>query len=275
MNRRRFGIALGALFAASASSPASAAGFDHAAWTALLKKAVVLESNGNASAVRYAALKADRPALQAYLKQLSAIEPAAFDAWPKTERMAFLINAYNAFTVELVLTRYPDLKSIKDLGSLFSSPWKKAFIPLFGKTLSLDDIEHGMLRKRGAYDDPRIHFAVNCASIGCPMLREEAYVAANLEAQLAEQATRFMSDDSRNRYAPDRKRLEVSMIFDWYGDDFRQGFLGIDSTEAFFARYADRLASASEARAAITAKQVPVSLLEYDWRLNDARNAAK
>ena len=273
MNRRSFGTTASALVAASlAGLPAfAAAAFDHGAWTALLKKHVVLESNGNASAVRYAGFKSERTALQAYLKQLSAVDAKTFDAWPKAERMAFLINAYNAFTVELILTRYPDLKSIKDLGGFLSSPWKKEFVPLLGKTVSLDGIEHGMLRKRGAFDDPRIHFAVNCASVGCPMLREEAYVGARVDAQLAQQATRFMSDDSRNRYAADEQRLEVSMIFDWYGDDFRQGFLGIDSTEAFFARYADRLATKPEARAEIAAKRAPVSFLEYDWRLNDAR----
>ena len=275
MNRRRFGSFVSAstlLTASFAAWPAFAtAAFDHGAWTALLKKYVVLESNGNASLVRYAGFEADRPALQAYLKQLSTVDASTFDGWPKAERLAFLINAYNAFTVELILSRYPDLGSIKDLGGLLSSPWKKDFVPLLGKTLSLDDIEHGMLRKRGAYDDPRIHFAVNCASVGCPMLRSEAYVGDRVDAQLAQQATRFMSDDSRNRYAPDKQRLEVSMIFDWYGDDFRQGFLGIDSTEAFFARYAERLAAAPEARAEIAAQRVPVSFLEYDWRLNDAR----
>ncbi len=101
-----------------------------------------------------------------------------------------------------------------------------------------------MLRERGVYDDPRVHFAVNCASIGCPVLREEAFVAARLEAQLDEQTLRFMSDRTRNRWNAQRGRLELSKIFDWYGEDFRLGHRGIASLPAFAARYADRLADA-------------------------------
>ena len=106
---------------------------------------------------------------------------------------AFLINAYNAFTVELILTRYPKLASIGDLGSLLQNPWKLKFIKLLDTQMSLDNIEHDTLRARGRYDDPRVHFAVNCASIGCPMLREEGFVAERLDAQLDEQTGRFMS----------------------------------------------------------------------------------
>ena len=91
-----------------------------------------------------------------------------------------MINAYNAWTVEFILTKYPDLDSIKDLGSFFNSPWDKEFIPLLGKTVSLNDIEHGLIRGSDRYNDPRIHFAVNCASIGCPALREEAYTGDKL-----------------------------------------------------------------------------------------------
>nr|MCU0919333.1 DUF547 domain-containing protein [Burkholderiaceae bacterium] len=151
---------------------AQGAGFDHshAAWTALLRKHVRLVRGGQATQVAYAGFAADRAVLKTYLDSLSAVAPAAFSDWSKPERQAFLINAYNAFTVELILTKYPDLKSIKDLGSLLSSPWKPKWIPLLGGKVSLDDIEHAMLRKRGDYDDPRVHFAVNCASIGCPAL---------------------------------------------------------------------------------------------------------
>lgn len=97
-----------------------------------------------------------------------------------------------------------------------------------------------MLRKRGDYDDPRVHFAVNCASIGCPALREEAFVANRLDAQMDEQTLRFMSDRTRNRYNAQRGRLELSKIFDWYGEDFRLGHRGIASLQAFAARYADQ-----------------------------------
>lgn len=262
-----------ALLAAGAALalPARANSFDpsHTAWTALLKKHVVLIDGGNASQVRYAGMAADRPALKAYLGALSSLGAPAFEALAKADRMAFLLNAYNAFTVELILTRYPDLASIKDLGSFLQSPWKRKFVPLLGTTFSLDAIEHDMLRARGRYDDPRLHFAVNCASVGCPMLREEAYVADRLDVQLGKQAQRFMSDRSRNRWNPAGERLEVSRIFDWYGEDFRLGHLGITSATAFYARHADQLADTPADRARVRSERTGVAYLEYDWKLND------
>lgn len=254
--------------------PVRAQAFDHshAIWTTLLKKHVVLLRGGQASQLRYAGMATDRPALKAYLASLAGGSADAFAAWTRPQQMAFLINAYNAATVELILIKYPDLASIKDLGSLLRSPWKPAWIPLLGQTLSLDDIEHGRLRARGRYDDPRIHFAVNCASVGCPMLREEAYVAERLDAQLDEQARRFLADRTRNRWDAAKGRLLVSKIFDWYGDDFRQGHQGITSLPAFFARHADLLAVAPADRARIAAGTgVDIGFLDYDWALNDAR----
>ena len=255
------------------AAPASAQAFDssHAAWTSLLRKHVRLQRGGQATQVAYAGFMAERAALKAYLTSLSAVPAATFAAWPRAERQAFLINAYNAFTVELILTRYPDLKSIKDLGSVFSSPWKPKWVPLLGAQVSLDDIEHEMLRKRGDYDDPRVHFGVNCASIGCPALREEAFVAARLDAQLDEQALRFMSDRTRNRYNPRRGRLELSKIFDWFGEDFRLGHRGVASLAAFAARYADQLADAPADRERIRAGTVDIAFADYDWALNDVR----
>lgn len=268
--RREF---LLATLSAAAARPlhAQPAAGEHAAWTALLRKHVVLLDGGKASQVRYAGFAADRAALEAYLGSLTAVTGAAFDAWPKPRQMAFLINAYNAFTVSLILTQYPKLDSIRDLGSLFQSPWKRKFVPLLGATLTLDQIEHEMLRARGRYDDPRIHFAVNCASIGCPMLREEAFVGERLDAQLDEQATRFLADRSRNRYQAAAQRLEVSKIFDWYGEDFRLGHRGIVSLAAFLARHADLLADTPADRERVRGQQLPVAFLDYDWRLNDAR----
>ncbi len=172
---------------------------EHAAWTALLKKHVVLLEGGKASQARYAGFQQDRGALKSYLETLSSVTPREFDGWSKAQRMAFLINAYNAFTVEKILTRYPDIKSIWDFGKIFGNPFRDRFFTLLGRESFLDRIEHETLRKPGAYDEPRVHFAVNCASIGCPMLREEAYVAGRLDAQLEEQTRRFLSDRSRNR----------------------------------------------------------------------------
>lgn len=142
---------------------------------------------------------------------------ADFDGWPQAQRRAFLINAYNAFTVDLILTRYPKLKSIRDLGSLFSSPWKQSFFTLFGEEQSLDGIEHGLLRGAPDFDDPRIHFAVNCASIGSA-LRPEAYWAEVLDAQLEDQTRRFFGDRTRNRFDATSATLYLSSILDWYAE---------------------------------------------------------
>ncbi|MEO6363886.1 MAG: DUF547 domain-containing protein [Caldimonas sp.] len=243
----------------------------HAAWTALLARHVLPQRGGQASTVRYAGLAAERAALKGVLGGLSAVDDASFRAFTRSQQMAFLINAYNAFTVELILTRYPKLESIKDLGTVFNSPWKPKWISLLGGRVSLDDIEHGMLRQRGRYDDPRVHFAVNCASIGCPPLREEAFVADRLDNQLDEQAQRFMSDRSRNRFDAERGRLEVSKIFDWYGEDFRLGHRGVRSLAGFMARYAQALAEAPAEREHIRAEQAGIEFLAYDWKLNDAR----
>jgi hypothetical protein len=269
---RRGMLAAGLLCAALAFAPAaSAQSFDHGhgAWTALLKKHVVLLDGGKGSQLRYAGMAADRAALKAYLAQLSAVDQQAYDGFSKAQQQAFLINAYNAFTVELILTRYPKLESIKQLGGLLSKPWSIKFVPLLGTTLTLDNVEHDKLRERGRFDDPRVHFAVNCASVGCPMLREEAFVAERLDAQLEEQAMRFLSDRSRNRVRDGK--LEVSQIFDWYGGDFKLGHRGIASLPAFLARYATQLADAPADRERIKAQTLPVSFLTYDWALNDAR----
>lgn len=275
--RQGLGLALAAVAATAfawQALPAQAqpSGFDHghAAWTALPRKHVRLVRGGQATQVAYAGFKADRAALKAYLDSLSAVGESSFAAFGRAQQMAFLINAYNAFTVELILTRWPKLESIKDLGSLLQSPWKPKWVPLLGGKVSLDDIEHAMLRQRGRYDDPRVHFAVNCASIGCPALREEAFDAARLDAQLDEQALRFMSDRTRNRYDAAAGRLQVSKIFDWFGEDFRLGHRGIASLPAFLARYAEVLADAPADRERIRSGQAGIGFLDYDWKLNDA-----
>jgi len=254
-----------------AAGPARAA-FDHAhqAWTDLLKKNVVRIDGGKASRVRYAAFARDRAALEAYLGSLSTVSAAEYGGWSKAQQLAFLINAYNAFTVEKVLQRYPDLQSIRDFGTFFGNPWQDRFFRLLGKPASLDGIEHDMIRAPGAFDEPRIHFAVNCASIGCPMLREEAYVAARLDQQLEDQTIRFLSDRSRNRYDAASRTLEVSKIFDWYGKDFSRGWKGYRSVEQFLARYADRLADDPTQQELIRGQKAGLKFLDYDWRLNDA-----
>lgn len=215
-----------------------------------------------ATAVDYAGMAREHALLKGYLDRLGAVREADFRRWPKKERLAFLINAYNAWTVELVLTAWPDLDSIKDLGSLLSSPWKKRFIPLLGKTRSLDDIEHKMIRAKGVYDEPRIHFAVNCASIGCPALRPGAYTAARLDSQLADATRRFLSDRTRNRLADGR--LEVSSVFKWYGEDFDR----VGGLRVFLASQSKSLGLTNVQRQSLRDGSLDIIFLDYDWRLN-------
>jgi hypothetical protein len=259
-----------AVFVLLSAGRAHAFDQSHAAWDGLLKRHVVVARDGNSARVDYAGLRGEQGALQAYLHEMSAVPQAEFQGWNREQRLAFLIDAYNAFTVELILTRYPDLKSIKDLGGLLSSPWKKQFFTLLGKPRSLDDVEHGLIRAPGAFDEPRIHFAVNCASVGCPMLRAEAYVAERLNAQLDDAARHFLSDRSRNRLDAASGALEVSKIFDWYGADFAAS-KGAHSVAGFLARYAELLADGQDERARVREGRAPLRYLDYDWALNDAR----
>jgi len=260
-----------ALAALAFALPALA--FDHSykAWDDLLKKHVRYVENGNASRVSYAGFAKDHAQLKAVLDEFSKVPKAEFDGWSKPQQQAFLINAYNAFTIEKILTRYPDIKSIRDFGSVFGNPWKDKFFTLFCEPFYLDRIEHEMLRKEGVYDDPRVHVAVVCASIGCPMLRNEAFLPGTLDAQLDDAMRRFFSDRTRNRYNAQARKVEVSKIFDWYGKDFEKGHKGYASVKATAARYADLLADKPEDRAAVKDQKADIAFLDYDWSLNDAR----
>ncbi len=255
---------------------AAQAQFDHShrAWDGLLKKHVVVQQGGKVGKTKYDGFKDDEAALKAYTDSLSRVTEAEFKGWSKPQQMAFLINAYNAFTVVKVLQKYPNLKSIRDFGNVIGNPWKDKFFTLLGKEAFLDDIEHNTLRKPGVYDEPRVHYAVNCASIGCPMLREEAFVADRLDAQLDEQAKRFLSDRSRNRFDAAKGVLEVSKIYDWFKVDWQSGYKGIGkdgavtSREQYFGRYAALLADKPEEQKMIADGKVEIRFLDYDWNLN-------
>jgi len=266
------GLVLGTAFHAAAH------GFDHshAAWTHLLRQHVVLISSGAASQVRYTGFQRDHTALNKYLGTLSAVTQSEFTGWSKAQQMAFLINAYNAFAIRKILTRYPDIGSIWDFGKVFGNPFRDRFFMLLDQRMSLDGVEHETLRKPGVYDEPRVHFAVNCASVGCPMLREEAYVAERLDAQLEVQTRRFLGDRTRNRYA--NGYIELSMIFRWYGEDWTRGYRGfsgkgvpISSLEAWLARYAGLLSDDVREQNLIRSGKAPLQFLDYDWTLNTAR----
>jgi hypothetical protein len=265
---KRFVLALAAF---AVSFAAFALDHSHKAWDDLLKKHVKYVQDGNASRVDYAGFARDRAQLKSVLDEYQKVPKAEFDTWTKPQQQAFLINAYNALTVEKILTRYPGLKSIRDFGTVFGNPWKDKFFTLFGEPSSLDGIEHETLRKEGVYDDPRVHVAVVCASIGCPMLRRDAFTAANLEAQLEDGMKRFLADRTRNRYNAQARKVEISKIFDWYGKDFDKGHKGFTSVKATLAKYADQLADKPEDRTAVREQKADVAFLEYDWALNDAK----
>ncbi|KFB65951.1 DUF547 domain-containing protein [Candidatus Accumulibacter vicinus] len=255
------------------AGPVQAFDHTHRSWNDLLVRHVVVSKEGYSSAVRYAGMQSDRAALKRYLTTLEEVSPRDYESWNKGQQLAFLINAYNAWTVELVLQKYPDLKSIKDLGSTFRSPWKKKFFTLLGQERSLDDVEHGMIRAAGKFDEPRIHFAVVCASIGCPMLLPSAFVAEKLEAQLEEGMRRFLSDRSRNRFEAASGKMKISRIFDWYGKDFAQGHQGMTSVKAALARHANVLADSAADIRRVQSGDYEIEFLDYDWRLNDARQS--
>ena len=241
----------------------------YAAWDALLKKHVKWLPDNRQSRVSYAGFAADRAALDAVLASWSAVPQASFNSWSRAEQMAFLINAYNGFTIALVLSRYPQLKSIKDAGSVLQSAWKKKFFMLLGEERHLDWIEHEQLRPR--YADWRLHAAMVCASVGCPALRPEAYTAPRLSAQLDDGFARFMADRTRNRFA--EGQLQVSAIFKWFKQDFEKdypGSSGVKQLADVFAKYADVLADTPADREKIRSKNSEVVYLDYDWSLNDA-----
>ena len=168
---------------AGLATPALA--FDHQQWDDLLGAHVSEHRDGVASAVDYDGMASDQAALDDYLARLSAVDNATFKGFSDAEKLAFLINAYNAFTVKLILKQDSRPDSIRDIGSIFSGPWSQRFFTLLGEERTLDELEHQMIRGNPSLMDPRIHFAVNCASIGCPALRREAYLGARLATDSA------------------------------------------------------------------------------------------
>jgi Protein of unknown function, DUF547 len=241
--------------------------FDHnyTAWEALLKKHVRWLPDNKQSRANYKGFAADRADLSKVLESLSSVSQAQFNVFSKEQQMAFLVNAYNAFTIDIVLSKYPDIKSIKELGSFNRGPWKNEFFTLLGAKHHLDWIEHEQLRTK--YAEPRIHVAVNCASIGCPALYPEAFTAPRMDAMLEDGMRRFLGDRTRNKY--EGGKLQVSNIFKWFKEDFEKGNKSFVKLEDVFAKYADLLTTDETARNQIKAKSLSITHLDYDWSLND------
>lgn len=196
---------------------AQVSAFDHKhkAFDSLLRKHV---KNGRVS---YNNFKNDSQKLNKYLSSLSGVSRGQYNSFSRKQKLAFLINAYNAFTIKLILKNYP-VKSIKKIGGLFTSPWKIKFFSLLGSKRHLDWIEHSNLRVN--FNEPRIHFAIVCASIGCPPLENSAFTASNLERKLQKLTKNFLRDTRRNRYDSRKNTLYLSPIFKWFKKDFtREG----------------------------------------------------
>jgi len=221
----------------------------HQIWDELLRSSVKPDGM-----VDYKRFIQDKVKLDQYLKLISENAPDR-NTWSESEQLAYWINAYNAFTVKLIVDNYP-VKSIRDLGPALKMPmindvWHYKFFEIGGIETSLDEIEHGILRKE--FDEPRIHFAINCASVSCPSLLNEAFVAGKLESQLSKVAAEFINDPRRNKIAGDQAQL--SSIFSWFKEDFTKRGTLID----FLNRY-------SEVKMKPSAR---ISYLDYNWKLNE------
>ena len=194
-----------------------------------------------------------------YLTSLSAIPIRTFESWTVNQQKAFLVNAYNSLTIKLILDHFP-VKSIKKIGGFLTKPWDIDFFKILdGKITSLDSIEHEYLRKIPKYKDPRIHAAVNCASISCPRLWHEAFVASKLDQQLDDAARTWLRDSTRNRYDLKTQKIEISKIFDWFEEDFGNSSKGVI---AFIKAYGP------EEIAKKLSDQADISYLDYNWQLN-------
>jgi hypothetical protein len=219
---------------------------DNRIYSALLKKHV------KSGRVDYQGFKAEEARLDQYLKILENTDIMLLSPG---EQFAFYANAYNAWTIKLILSGYPGVKSIKDLGSLFQSPWKKKIVRIDGKVLTLDDVEHNILRPR--FKDPRVHFAINCAAFSCPPLRSEPYQGAKLDQQLNDATRVFINNPDRNYL--EGNTLYVSKIFKWFAEDFDRDVVG------FVAKHAE-----NKFKQELKAKKnsLKVKYLYYDWSLN-------
>jgi len=240
------------------NDPANKQKIDHSAWDAFLKKYIVAPHPSGINRVNYATVAPeDRTALANYVKSLESV---AVSGYSRAEQRAYWINLYNAKTVELILTRFP-VKSIRDINispGLFSSgPWGAKLMTVEGEKLALDDIEHRILRP--IWKDNRIHYAVNCASLGCPNLQPAAFTAENTESLLERGAREYVNH--RRGVSLQSGKLKVSSLYVWFQEDFGGSAEGLMEHWAKYAgkTLADALLSYSGGLEH-----------DYDWRLNDA-----
>ncbi|MCC7111488.1 MAG: DUF547 domain-containing protein [Deltaproteobacteria bacterium] len=241
---------------ATGGAPCAPFDHEHAAWEATLARYV------RDGVVDYSGLKhSGTAALDGYLRSLESVCRDQYVAWTREQQLAFFINAYNAYTIKLILEHYP-VKSIRSIGFLPGSAFRDELAPLRwlrGKALSLNDIENDILRKD--FHEPRIHFAIVCASQSCPELKSEAYRATTLDSQLTDAARRFLADRGKNQFDPASRTLRLSSIFKWFREDFERTSRTLP---AFVARYAEP----ATATALSSGDAVRIEFLDYDWSLN-------
>jgi Protein of unknown function, DUF547 len=242
----------------STNDPNATMTIDHSAWERILTAYVVPSADGINRFAYGRVSAADKKALKGYLAQLQQVKVTALKA---DEQRAFWINLYNALTIDVVLDRYP-VASIKEIslgGSFFGSgPWAKALVTVEGRKLSLDNVEHDILRK--VWSDPRIHYAVNCASIGCPNLMTKAFTAANLDRMLTQGARDYINHPRGVRVSA--KGVTLSRIYNWYRRDF-----GANDSELFrhLSTYGEP--ALKKQLASIDT----IAGYDYDWSLNEAK----
>lgn len=244
----------------------------HQMLTQVLSDVVQLSPNKKQTRIDYGLLYTQPEQLNQYLAALSSVKQSEYKSWTEDEQLSFLINAYNGFTLQLIYQNYEKfqngkVKSIKDLGSFFSSPWKQSFFTLFDEKHSLDDIEHDMIRVW--FKRPRIHAALVCAAVSCPPLRNQAFVADKLNQQLDDQMRQFLSDDQRNTINLNDNRVDLSSIFKWYAEDFEKGQQGFTSLKDLIKVYQADMADDPQQLTWLQKQDFRIRYLDYDWRLND------
>ena len=232
--------------------------------------------------VDYRDLQQDRASLDAFVAALGPLAPETYRSWSDTDRMAFLINAYNAITLQRIIDHYPIKRGGVVSGFRFPESsirqidgvWDRLTTPVLGKAMTLDHIEHEILRKE--FREPRLHAALVCAAMGCPPLRPEAYTGDRLNEQLDDQSRRFLGVPHRFQIDRERKTVLLSPILKWYGGDFTGAYNsegtipGQGSEVAAVLDYASRYVTQEDA-AYIRAGGYRVDFLEYDWSLNEQR----
>jgi hypothetical protein len=203
----------------------------------------------------YASFKTEHPKLKKYLEYLSGINP---DELGRGDSFAYYINLYNAATIDLVLGNYLGIDSIKDIGGFFGNPWKIEFITLKDSKVHLDHVEHEIIRP--TYQDPRLHFAVNCASLGCPPLHAKPFEGETLDATLDELSRQNMADPAHTRL--EGEDLYVSKVFDWFGEDWGK----TEDKVSFVQKYSSREQAAEIEE---LGGRLNLKYSEWDWTLND------